>query len=211
MSNRDLGEMRKSYGLQQLRRSELDAEPFAQFRKWFEQAKTSQLYEPNAMALATVDHANKPCCRIVLLKAIDHGFIFYTNYSSRKGQQLQLNTQAAATFWWDKLERQVRLEGSVERVEAEISDAYFSSRPAGSQISAIASPQSQRVESYQQLLDMKAAVNESKPVRPHYWGGYRIIPKRIEFWQGRENRMHDRFVYSANKNDGGWSIERLAP
>ena len=211
MSNRDLSEMRKNYGLQQLKKSELDTDPFAQFKKWFEQARSSDVHEPNAMALATVDNANKPCCRIVLLKAIDHGFIFYSNYSSRKGQQLVNNAYAAATFWWDKLERQVRIEGLVEKVGSELSDAYFSSRPTGSQISAIASPQSQRIESYQQLLNLKDAIDEQKLVRPENWGGYRIIPERIELWQGRENRLHDRFVYFTRENEVDWKIERLAP
>ena len=211
MSNRDLGEMRKSYGLQQLHRDDLDADPMAQFKKWFDQARHSDVYEPNAMALATVDESQKPCCRIVLLKAIDHGFIFYTNYSSNKGRQLDNNTHTAATFWWDKLERQVRIEGAVEKVEAELSDVYFLSRPAGSQLSAVASPQSQPVESYQQLIMLKDAADKSSLHRPKNWGGYRIMPSRIEFWQGRENRLHDRFVYAANPVDSSWAIQRLAP
>ncbi len=211
MVNRDLGKMRKNYGLQQLNRSELAADPIEQFKKWFEEAKKSDIYEPNAMALATVDEKNRPCCRIVLLKGIDEGFIFYTNYLSRKGQHLGSNASAAATFWWDRLERQVRIEGAVEKVQPETSDAYFLSRPVGSQISAIASPQSQRVESYEQLLNLKKSVDEFKLVRPEYWGGYRIIPRRVEFWQGRENRLHDRFDYSKDQNSGAWCIQRLAP
>ena len=211
MSNRDLGQIRRSYGLQKLYRRELDNDPIAQFSKWFEQARNSEVYEPNAMALATVDRENTPSCRIVLLKGLDHGFIFYSNYSSRKGLQLDHNAQAAATFWWDKLERQVRIEGQVEKVEAQLSDDYFSSRPIGSQISAIASPQSQHVESYQSLLTLKNAVDEQRLARPADWGGYRIIAHRIEFWQGRENRLHDRLVYSLDKNGGGWRIDRLAP
>ena len=211
MSNRDLGNMRKSYGLTQLRRSELHADPMLQFKTWFDAARNSQVHEPNAMALATVDHAQQPSCRIVLLKAIDHGFIFYTNYSSRKGKQLLESSHAAATFWWDKLERQVRIEGVVEKLEAQLSDAYFSSRPVGSQISALASPQSQPVERYQDLLELKEAVDQDHLVRPDHWGGYRIIPKRIEFWQGRENRLHDRFVYKVDDSELSWSLIRLAP
>ena len=211
MSNRDLGEMRKSYGLQQLHRSDLDADPIVQFCKWFETAKNSKVYEPNAMALATIDKAAKPSCRIVLLKGIDHGFIFYTNYSSRKGQQIESSCHCAATFWWDKLERQVRIEGQVEKIETQLSDAYFSSRPAGSQISAISSPQSQQVESYDQLLNLKNAVDEQHLIRPAHWGGYRIIPRQVEFWQGRENRLHDRLVYYFNEKSKLWDIQRLAP
>ena len=211
MSNRDLGEMRKNYGLQQLRKSELEADPVIQFKTWFDQARQSDVYEPNAMALATVDETNKPCCRIVLLKAIDHGFVFYTNYSSNKGSQLANNTQAAATFWWDKLERQVRIEGVVEKVEAQLSDAYFLSRPAGSQVSAVASPQSQPVDSYQDLLKLKDAVDNDALSRPENWGGYRLIANKIEFWQGRENRLHDRFVYNFDITGSIWTIQRLAP
>lgn len=211
MINRDMADMRRSYGLQQLRRSELDDDPFKQFSKWFEQARQSDVHEPNAMALATVDGENQPCCRIVLLKAVDHGLIFYTNYRSRKGEQLSNNPNAAATFWWDRLERQVRIEGRTEKIESEISDAYFLSRPPGSQISAAVSPQSQQLESYQQLLDLKQAVDAENLVRPAHWGGYRIIPLRFEFWQGRENRLHDRFVYTAGKISGEWHIARLAP
>ena len=211
MSNRDLGEMRKDYRLQKLARNELDADPIVQFKKWFDQAKSSDVYEPNAMALASVGNQGNPSCRIVLLKGIDHGFIFYTNYSSRKGQQLNDNEKVAATFWWDKLERQVRIEGRVEKTESQLSDAYFLSRPIGSQISAIASPQSQPLESYQQLLNIKQAVAIQKLARPHNWGGYRIIPQRIEFWQGRENRLHDRFAYHFSDLEAVWVVERLAP
>lgn len=211
MSNRDLGDMRRSYGLQQLYIEDMDADPIVQFSKWFEQARDSEVYEPNAMALATVDREKAPSCRIVLLKALDHGFIFYSNYHSRKGRQLEHNAEAAATFWWDKLERQVRIEGQVEKIEAQLSDDYFSSRPVGSRISAIASPQSQRVDSYETLLKLKDAIDVQQLVRPAHWGGYRIMARRIEFWQGRENRLHDRLVYSLDRTGGGWRIDRLAP
>jgi len=211
MPNRDLENMRKDYTLRELSRCDLHDDPIEQFKGWFNEARNSEVYEPNAMALATVGSQLNPSCRIVLLKGVDHGFIFYTNYDSNKGSQIGKNNQAAATLWWDKLERQVRIEGKVEKVDEKMSDEYFLSRPIGSQIGAAASPQSQVIESYQQLVDLKNEVNQESLVRPDNWGGYRIVPTRIEFWQGRSNRLHDRFVFSYVENSKSWQINRLAP
>ncbi len=211
MVNRDLADMRKDYALRKLMRSDLNANPIEQFKSWFDEARQSEVYEPNAMALATVGEDHKPSCRIVLLKGIDQGFIFYTNYQSRKGQQLANFAFAAATFWWDKLERQVRIEGQIEKIDPQTSDQYFLSRPQGSQIGACASPQSQVIESYQKLVDLKEKIDAENLTRPNFWGGYRLIPNRVEFWQGRQNRLHDRFAYEHSSETGVWSINRLAP
>ena len=210
MPNRDLEKMRKDYTLRKLERSQLDQNPIEQFKIWFDDARASQVHEPNAMALATVDQ-NRPSCRIVLLKGIDDGFVFYTNYNSRKGHQLAANDFAAATFWWDKLERQVRIEGQVEKVDQKTSDDYFSSRPQGSKVSAAASPQSEVVDSYQMLIDLKDKIDMGNLSRPNNWGGYRLKPIRIEFWQGRTNRLHDRFVYTMGTESDCWDLDRLAP
>ena len=211
MVNRDLGEMRKSYTLRKLERSELESNPIDQFKLWFDDAIHSQVYEPNAMALASVSLDLKPSCRIVLLKAVDHGFIFYSNYASHKGEQMDKNQQVAATFWWDRLERQVRIEGQVEKIDGQMSDQYFLSRPPGSQLSAACSPQSQIISSYQDLLALRENLADKELNRPEHWGGYRLIAQRMEFWQGRENRLHDRFVYQLEKHSQNWQINRLAP
>ncbi len=210
MVNRDLADMRKDYALRKLTRDDLNENPIEQFSDWFSQARNSEVHEPNAMALATVSQQGKPSCRIVLLKGIDHGFVFYTNYESRKGQQLANSPYAAATLWWDKLERQVRIEGQIEKVDTSLSDEYFLSRPKGSQASAAASPQSQIVNSYQQLVDLKEQIDTDNLKRPDFWGGFRLVPNRIEFWQGRQNRLHDRFEYIGNDTNQ-WTINRLAP
>jgi len=212
MVNRDIAGMREDYSSDSLSRAQLDADPLAQFNQWFELAADSKVREPNAMALATVDGTGMPSCRIVLLKGVDHGFVFFTNYASRKGRQLHDNNHAAVTFWWDAMHRQVRIEGEVEKVSTQESDEYFYSRPQGSQVSASISPQSEVIESCQQLLDLKQAFDIKTLKRPEHWGGYRLIPSRMEFWQGRQNRLHDRFVYQKQTDKKlAWLISRLAP
>lgn len=214
MSKR-IEDMRQKYGEISLSPENVNPNPFQQFQDWFRVASESEILEPNAMTLATaVD--GKPAARIVLLKGIDDkGLIFYTNYESHKGQELIKNPQAALIFYWDTLHRQVRIEGKVEKVSKKVSDAYFQKRPKGSQIGAWASPQSQQIEDRSILennkseLEAKYASAEKLP-RPTHWGGFRVKPQRIEFWQGRNNRLHDRIVYEKMRN-GRWKIFRLAP
>ncbi len=190
-------------------------QPFLQFEAWLQDAIDAELLEPNAMSLATVDERGRPSARIVLLKGIDEGFVFYTNYDSKKGQDIVANPYAALVFVWLPLERQVRIEGRVERVSQAQSEAYFQSRPKGSQIGAAASPQSKTVadraelEAYAAAVTAKYADSEVLPL-PENWGGFRVIPERIEFWQGRSSRLHDRIVYTL-QNDGTWLRTRLAP
>lgn len=189
-------------------------DPFAFFGKWFAEAEAAQADEVNAMTLATVDLHHKPHARIVLLKALDDkGFVFYTNYSSAKGHEIEANPSAALVFFWKELERQVRVEGHIEKVSGEESDHYFSTRPDGSKLGAWASPQSQPIP------DRSIIENNYKEFaqrfgneipRPPHWGGYRVIPHYIEFWQGRSNRMHDRISYTQDAT-GKWMITRLAP
>ncbi len=190
-------------------------DPISQFRQWFEQAVESQLHEPNAMVLATVDSQGRPDARVVLLKGFDErGFVFFTNYRSAKGQQLARTPEAALVFLWGELERQVRIEGSVEKISSEESDGYFDSRPEGSKIGAWASNQSEPIASRQdleaQLAAFKAKYGEGPVPRPEYWGGFRVRPRTLEFWQGRPNRLHDRLRY-ARSGEGTWAIARLQP
>ena len=190
------------------------ADPLAQFQRWLADAEGAGLVEPTAMALATVSAAGLPSVRIVLFKGLhDGGFTFYTNYDSRKGQELAARPQAALTFWWDKLERQVRIEGRVERVPPPLSDRYFHSRPRGSQIGAYTSRQSavlpQRAELDARLAETERQFAGQEIPLPDYWGGYRVVPDNIEFWQGRLNRVHDRLRYV--RDGAGWRIERLEP
>jgi len=190
------------------------ANPFLQFKKWFSDAIEAQLYEPNVMTFATADSDGKPSARIVLLKGFDeNGFVFYTNYESRKANDLVENPQAAAVFFWAELERQVRIEGIVSKIDKETSEAYFHSRPIGSQIGAIASPQSSVITDrtlLEEKVSMLTAEYEGKVIpKPDNWGGYLIEPKRIEFWQGRSSRLHDRITYDFI--EGSWKISRLAP
>ena len=208
-----LAALRKDYALKTLEERDVDRDPLKQFGVWMVEAIHSQVPEPTAMTLATVGGNGRPSGRIVLLKGVDpRGFVFYTNYESRKGQDLAAHPFAALTFLWKELERQVRIEGTVEKVSVAESDAYFATRPLGSRIGAWASPQSRRIENRAWLEkrwdDLGREYGETPP-RPPHWGGYRVLPERIEFWQGRLSRLHDRVVYS--KADGAWKVERVAP
>ncbi|MFS2135413.1 pyridoxamine 5'-phosphate oxidase [Duganella sp. Dugasp56] len=209
-----LADLRLDYGRASLTEHDVLDDPIAQFGKWFEEALRAQVNEPNAMSVATVGADGKPSSRIVLIKQYDQrGFTWYTNYESQKGRQLRANPHAALLFFWSELERQVRIEGKVERTSAEESDKYFYSRPVKSQIAAIASQQSARIANREQMeanYDAAAAVGGEHPVRPEHWGGYRLDPVRIEFWQGRRSRFHDRIVY-VKQADGSWVKERLQP
>lgn len=210
-----LSELRRNYALESLSEADAAPEPFEQFQNWFAEALNSQLLEPNAMTLATATKTGQPSARTVLLKEMDaQGFVFYTNYESQKGQELADNPQAALLFTWLELERQVRIEGTVEKVSPATSEAYFQSRPTGSQIGAWASPQSRVIEGRNVLEErVKALQAQYKDATvlplPPFWGGYRLLPQRIEFWQGRESRLHDRIRYT--KTAEGWVKERLAP
>lgn len=195
--------------------SEADAlaDPFAQFERWFKDALQAKLPLANAMTLATVTPEGAPDARVVLLKGVDHGgFVFYTNYGSRKGRQVAVRPAACLVFLWSPLERQVRIEGKVEKVSATESDEYFASRPLGARHSARASAQSERVADRavleKSMQEQKKQFPENPP-RPPHWGGYRVTPERIEFWQGREDRLHDRLLY--RREQGAWKIERLSP
>lgn len=207
-------DMRKEYMLRGLNERDLDPDPFRQFGRWLDQAVAAQLIEPNAMALATATPDGRPSVRMVLLKGFDpSGFVFYTNYESRKGGELAANPAAALVVYWGALERQVRVEGRVSQVDAAQSDAYFHSRPTGSQLSAAASRQSQVIPNREALeaevATLVARYGDQPIPRPDYWGGYRLAPSSIEFWQGRANRLHDRLRYRRDGN--AWIIERLSP
>ncbi len=206
---------RKDYHQRRLDASDLDKSPFKQFGNWLALAAKANFIEPNAMAFASATSNGMPSVRMLLLKSFnERGFVFYSNYDSRKGRELQQNPFGALVFWWDKLEKQVRIEGAVEKISAEESDAYFASRPLGSQIGALASRQSTVIPDRSVLekrmaeLAQFAAQNEIK--RPEDWGGYRLKPNQFEFWQGRHNRLHDRFQYRLDET-GNWIIERLSP
>lgn len=214
LTKEDIQNLRQDYCAAKLSESDVDADPVIQFKNWFLDAVNAQLYEPNVMTLATADPFGKPSARIVLLKGFDeNGFVFYTNYESQKAQDLAGNPQAALVFFWAELQRQVRIEGLVSKVDSQTSTAYFNSRPTGSQIGALASPQS-RVLSDRSLLEKKVAelteVYAGKEIpRPEHWGGYIVEPTHIEFWQGRSSRLHDRITYDLH--EGSWIINRLAP
>lgn len=212
----DIAALRRNYSLQSLDKTDVLPDPVAQFASWFQEAMQSQLIEPNAMTLATADLQGRPSARTVLLKEFDkQGFVFYTNYESRKGNDLSANPQAALLFTWLELERQIRIEGAVEKVSPEESLAYFQSRPLGSQIGAWASPQSRAITD-RSVLETRAAQLQAEHAGaevlplPPFWGGYRLRPNWFEFWQGRESRLHDRICYRLESGEQ-WSIQRLAP
>lgn len=209
----NIADIRKEYTLQKLDIESVKTNPFEQFKDWLHEAINAQMLEPTAMHLATVSAEGKPSGRVVLLKGVDTGFLFFTNYESRKGKELASNPFASLTFYWAELERQVRIEGKVEKVSEEISNEYFHSRPKGSQIGAIASPQSQVIQDRKllerQIRDLEFQYQDTLPPRPDNWGGYRLVPEVIEFWQGRPSRLHDRIRYT--KEGEKWVIERLAP
>lgn len=232
-----ISDLRREYNLTGLRREDLAPEPLAQFRLWFDQAtgarrsglvlkfvvglyksllglKKVEQIDVNAMTLATVNERGEPSARVVLLKGVNEGgFVFYTNYNSRKGRELAENPHAALVFYWPELERQVSAAGMVSKVTAEESDAYFRSRPRGSRLAAWASNQSEAVPNRATLEERWIAFEKKFPAevpRPPHWGGYVLTPERVEFWQGRPNRLHDRFVYT-RQSQGSWRVERLCP
>jgi pyridoxamine 5'-phosphate oxidase len=193
----------------------IESDPFAQFRRWYEQALEVDKHEPNACALATVGADLQPAVRMVLLKGLDQrGFVFFSNYLSRKGRELEHNNRAALAFYWGNLERQVRIEGVVERVSEAENDEYFARRPRDSQFGSAVSRQSEVATSRQELeramAELRRSVGDGPVPRPAHWGGYRLVPTCFEFWQGRENRLHDRFQYTAQAA-GTWKVERLWP
>lgn len=216
MADVSLADLRKEYRLRGLAEADVERDPLRQFQRWFDEALAAALPEPNAMTLATVSAQGKPSARMVLLKGFDAaGFVFFSNYESRKGGELAARPEAALVFYWAELERQVRIEGRVERTTAEESDAYFHSRPVGSQIGAIASHQSSVLANRQELEARSAALDEAYQgqtvPRPAFWGGYRVVPEVYEFWQGRPSRLHDRLRYRRASGEGAWIIERLSP
>src|SRR5271154_5618267 len=212
----DVGQLRKEYTLFGLYRRDLFRDPYEQFRLWFEESvRTAGDREPNAMTLATASRTGVPSARVVLLKSFDaRGLMFFTNYESRKARQLAENPRAALNFHWPWLERQIAIEGLVEKVGREESKAYFDKRPIGSRFGAMVSRQSSVIESREFLEERLSLLKEQypsdNPPLPDYWGGYLLVPERFEFWQGRENRLHDRFLYTPGV-DARWQIDRLAP
>ncbi len=210
---RDIADIRKDYKFKSLQEDEVNTDPFIQFNTWWGEAVESNIEEVNAMALATSDSDGKPSVRIVLLKGFDsNGFIFFTNYESRKASDIEANPNVSLVFFWKELERQVRIEGAVQKIPATASDAYFKSRPTGSQVSAWCSNQSAVIDSREtlekQYFELGKKFSGQDIPRPHFWGGYVVKPTLIEFWQGRPNRLHDRIRY---KYDNKWIIERLSP
>jgi len=214
MKSLEIKHIRKDFSKDTLDERNVEAGPISQFAIWMEEVLKAGIDEPNAMMLATVGHDLQPSARIVLLRDFgEKGFVFYTNFSSRKGMQIQENPKVALTFFWKELERQVRIEGEIKKITKEESDKYFQARPLESKLSAIVSPQSEPVVNRGFLENsrdqLRKKYHEAELVRPKNWGGYIVNPMKIEFWQGRTGRLHDRILYSLVKN--GWKIERLAP
>ena len=210
-----LASIRKEYSLQSLEINQVAKDPFLQFSQWLKEAVEAEVLEVNAMCLSTVSKDGFPNSRVVLLKELDEGFVFFTNYESAKGKELESNPKASLTFFWAEIERQVRIVGTVSKVSAEESDAYFLSRPYGSQLGAWASPQSQEIVSRDVIetnqKDLERKFTELAIIRPPHWGGYRLVPHRVEFWQGRPSRLHDRICYEKVLGYSSWKVVRLAP
>jgi pyridoxamine 5'-phosphate oxidase len=210
-----ISERRKDYTLLNLREDEVDPNAIRQFERWFDEAMKAGVSEPDAMTLATATPDGRPSARVVLLRGVDdRGFVFFTNYDSRKGRELAANPWAALVLFWHELERQVRVEGQVRRVSVQESDHYFQSRPAGSRIGAWASPQSEVIKSRESLeiqcQELEKSFEDGTIARPPNWGGLRLVPETIEFWQGRPSRLHDRLRYT-RREQSKWLVERLAP
>lgn len=209
----DISAIRKDYSSKTLDIKEINPNPIEQFRLWFEEAVSAEVLEVNAMTVSTIGLDGFPNARILLLKGLDTGFLFFTNYQSEKGKELEKNNSASLTFFWPELERQVRIRGIVEKVSEEESDIYFLSRPKGSQLGAWVSPQSQQIHSRDSLnirqLELEREFADKKMMRPPHWGGYRLIPTTIEFWQGRPSRLHDRVKFEIK--EGKWDLALLAP
>ena len=210
-----IADIRREYARARLDEAHVSPDPVVEFDRWFSQAQEAKALEPNAMTLATATREGAPSARIVLLKGYDErGFVFFTDYRSQKGTELEQNPQASLVFFWPELERQVRITGTVERTSAQESEAYFRSRPRGSRLGAWVSHQSRVIPSRAQLESGLREVEERFPTDdvplPPHWGGYRLRPEKVEFWQGREDRLHDRIRYLRKKN-GGWQVERLSP
>lgn len=215
MNQEDLQNLRRDYSLAQLSETTINTNPVKQFDIWFNEAIEAKLHEPNAMTLATATRDGVPSARIVLLKGYDnHGFVFYTNYLSRKGKEITKNPLGALTFFWGEMERQVRIEGTIEKLSKEQSERYFQSRPKGSQLGALVSPQSQEIAG-REVLESKMAQLQTEYAdkdipKPSFWGGYILKPRMVEFWQGQQSRLHDRILYKKVDNST-WKTVRLAP